>query len=197
MTATAPDRSNGWEAAAEAFIADRDRTNIGVAAVAAWCRALASGAAVLDLGCGPGGPRSRVLHDHGLTVYALDASPSLARAYQQRFPVARVACAPAEEPSYFDRSFAGVLAWGLVFLLPEDAQRVVVQRVARALEPGGRLLFTAPRQVCTWSDLTTGRASRSLGIDAYRDELARAGLALVATHEDEGGNHYYDAVRGA
>lgn len=197
MSAIGSDRSNGWEAAAEGFIADRDRSSVGVAVIAAWCRTLASGAAVLDLGCGPGGRRSKVLHDHGLTVYALDASPSLARAYQQRFPAARVACAPAEDAAYFDRSFAGVLAWGLVFLLPEETQRALLQRVARALEPGGRLLFTAPSQVCAWADLTTGRASSSLGIDAYRDELARAGLALVATHTDDGENHYYDAVRSA
>lgn len=195
MTATGADMSNGWEAAADAFIADRDRSDIGVAAVAAWCTGLAPGAAVLDLGCGPGGQRSKVLHDHGLTVYALDASPSLARAYQQRFPAALVACAAAEAPSYFDRTFAGIVAWGLVFLLPEGTQRTVLRHVARVLEPAGRLLFTAPRRACTWTDITTGRASRSLGIEEYRGELARAGLALVATYEDEGQNHYYDAVR--
>lgn len=189
--------SSGWDAVAEAVIADRDRSDIGVAAVAAWCRALAAGAAVLDLGCGPGGRRSRVLHEHGLAVYAIDGSPALAGAYQQRFPAARVACAPVEDSSYFDRTFAGVLAWGLVFLLPEDVQRAVLQRVARVLEPGGRLLFTAPRQVCGWADLTTGRASRSLGLAGYRDELARAGLALVGTHVDEGENHYYEAARPA
>lgn len=197
MTATGPDMSNGWEAAAEEFIADRDRSNIGVAAVVAWCRTFAPGAAVLDLGCGPGGLRSKVLHDHGLVVYALDASPSLASAYQQRFPTARVTCAPVEESSYFDRTFAGTLAWGLVFLLPEDAQRTVLQRVARVLEPGGRLLFTAPRLACTWADITTGRGSRSLGFEGYRDELARAGLTLVTTHKDEGENYYYDAMRCA
>jgi hypothetical protein len=33
------DRSNGWEAAAQGFIADRDRSRIGVAVIETWCRA--------------------------------------------------------------------------------------------------------------------------------------------------------------
>ena len=101
----------------------------------------------------------------------------------------------------------GALTLGHIFVLQPQLQAVdadlllidctALEYMARALEPGGRLLFTAPHQVCTWADLTTGRESRSLGIDAYRDVLARAGLELVATHQDEGENHYYDAVRGA
>jgi hypothetical protein len=67
--------------------------------------------------------------------------------------------------------------------------------VASALGPGGRFLFTAPPQVCTWDDLTTGRPSRSLGASAYRAELARAGLTVVGEEDDEGENHYYEAVK--
>lgn len=189
------DRSNGWEAAAQEFIADRDRSRVGVAVIEAWCRELPAGAAVLDLGAGPGGARSRVLHDRELSVYATDAAPSLIRAYGERFPAARTACESAEDGQYFDRTFAAVLAWGLVFLLPDARQRRLIERVARVLEPGGRFLFTAPRQVCTWSDLTTGCASWSLGETVYREELARTGLTLAATYEDDGENHYYDARR--
>jgi hypothetical protein len=63
------------------------------------------------------------------------------------------------------------------------------------LKPGARFLFTAPAQVCEWSDNSTGRLSRSLGMDTYRAVLADAHLALVAEYEDEGENHYYDAVK--
>ncbi len=138
-----------------------------------------------------------MLHDRELTVYAIDAAPSLARAYRARFPAAQVACEPAEDSRYFERTFAGVLAWGLVFLLPEARQRRLLQRIAHVITPGGRFLFTAPRQVCTWSDLTTGRASWSLGERAYGDALTRGGLTLVATYQDEGENHYDDARRDA
>jgi hypothetical protein len=37
----------------------------------------------------------------------------------------------------------------------------------------------------------------SLGERAYRAELTRAGLTLVATYQDDGENHYYDARRDA
>jgi SAM-dependent methyltransferase len=189
------DASNGWEAIAKEFIRERDRSSIGVAAVDAWSRAFPKGAAILDLGCGPGVRRSAVLFDHGLAVYGVDASPTLAEAYQNRFPTARVACESVEESSFFGRTFDGAIACGLLFLLPAESQRLVIHRIARALNPGGRFLFTAPALICTWSDLSTGRTSWSLGRDAYQAELTKAGLSLVGEYEDEGENHYYDAVK--
>lgn len=189
------DPSNGWEAVAEAFIRDCERSSIGVATIQSWSESLPRGGAILDLGCGPGGPRSGVLINNGFRVFGVDASPSLAEAYRLRFPGAQVACERVEESRFFDRAFDAAVAWGLLFLLPVESQRDVVQRVARALKPGGRFLFTAPAQACTWADLSTGRPSQSLGVSAYRSELAEAGLHLVREYDDEGENHYYDAVR--
>jgi SAM-dependent methyltransferase len=127
----------------------------------------------------------------------VDASPTLAAAFARRFPQAQVACEPAEESSLFGMTFDGIVAIGLLFLLAPDVQLVVIDRVAAALRPGGRFLFTAPAHACTWSDLLTGRPSVSLGADAYRRALADAGLNLVAEHVDEGENHYYEAARRA
>jgi 2-polyprenyl-3-methyl-5-hydroxy-6-metoxy-1,4-benzoquinol methylase len=189
------DRSNGWEAIAESIIGNAPRSTVGVTRVEAWTRALPAGAAVLDLGCGPGGPRSQCLHDAGLKVHAIDASPTLAEAYRHRFPRAKVACEAVEEMSCFDRTFDGVLAWGLMFLLPEETQRSLIGRVARALSQDGRFLFTAPAQACTWADLSTGRPSLSLGAEAYTRVLHGAGLAVLREYDDEGENHYYDAVK--
>lgn len=64
-----------------------------------------------------------------------------------------------------------------------------------ALKPHGRFLFTAPVQIGTWADMTTGRQSLSLGADAYKALLSSAGLTLVGEYVDEGEGHYYDAVR--
>jgi len=91
--------------------------------------------------------------------------------------------------------FDGVLACGLMFLLPAETQRSLIHRVGRVVRTGGRFLFTAPFQVCTWADLSTGRASVSLGRDAYILILAAAGFKLIAEYTDEGENHYYDAVK--
>lgn len=67
----------------------------------------------------------------------------------------------------------------------------MIEKVARALEPGGRFLFTAPSQPLEWLDAMTGRPSLSLGAPAYERLLRDAGLTWVADAQDEGGHHYY------
>lgn len=190
------DASNGWEAVAPAFIREGRHSRTGVAVVADWVMQLPPRCTLLDLGCGPGVPRSEPLHARG-QVFAVDASASLAHAYQERFPTADVACEAAEESTLFARQFDGVLAWGLLFLLTHEQQLEVIRRVGRALTPGGRFLFTAPWQVATWIDHSTGRPSESLGRSAYQDALGHVGLTVVREHEDEGGNHYFDARKSA
>jgi 2-polyprenyl-3-methyl-5-hydroxy-6-metoxy-1,4-benzoquinol methylase len=190
------DRSHGYEAAASEFMARRGPPGIGTAIVRAWARRLAPGAAILDLGCGHGVPLASALLDDGFAIHGVDASPTLAAAFRDRFPQARVACEAVEESSFFGRTFDGVLAVGLLFLLEAETQRALIPRVARALNPGGRFLFSAPAQACTWTDVLTGRRSQSLGAPAYEAALADAGLALVGEHADEGDNHYHEASRG-
>lgn len=135
------------------------------------------------------------LIDRGLAVSAIDAAPAMVTAFQQRFPGVEIACEAAERSPFFGRRFDGALAIGLVFLLPVESQYALIQRIAGALEPAGRLLLTAPRQPCAWDDVLTGRRSVSLGAEAYGRLLARSGLRLVGQHVDEGENHYYDAQK--
>ena len=187
------DPSHGWEAVAGRFIGER--SSIGRRTVETWARTLRAGATILDLGCGSGAPISQVLIDAGFTVYGIDASPSMVAAFRRRFPGVPVSCEAVERSSFFNRTFDGAVAWGLMFLLPSDVQQAIIRQVAQALNAGGRFLFTAPSQACSWADASTGRDSLSLGASTYKAVLADAGLTLVDEHEDEGGNHYYDAVR--
>ncbi|MGH7510668.1 MAG: class I SAM-dependent methyltransferase [Gemmatimonadales bacterium] len=180
---------------AQEFIRDSHRSTVGIAIVEAWADTLPTRARVLDLACGPGTPRTDVLANRGFSLHAIDAAPTLVNAYRLRFPSARVACEPVEESSFFGATFDGVMAWGLMFLLPADTQRALIPRVARALRPGGKFLFTAPWQVGTWEDFSTKRPSLSLGANAYKALLADAGLTVRAEYEDEGENHYYDALK--
>lgn len=187
------DAPNGWEDVAGEFIAARELSAIGVDVVRAWARHLPSGAAILDLGCGAGVPIARSLIEDGFRVYGVDASPTLLAEFRRRFPQMSAACEPAEISAFFGRGFDGIVAIGLMFLLPANVQRSLIFRVASALNPGGRFLFTSPRQTCTWADLTTGRESLSLGDDAYITLLSEAGLGLVGHDTDEGENYYYHA----
>jgi len=188
------DLSNGYEAVASEFMRRR-QPHLGVAAVRSWARSLAPGSSVLDLGCGHGVPVSRTLIHDGFVVYGVDASPTLTAAFRRRLPHAHVACEAVESSGFFARTFGGIVAVGLIFLLPPEVQRRLIRRVALALDPGGRVLFTSPAQACTWADGLTGVLSRSLGAKAYEAELLGAGLTLANEHEDEGGNHYFDACR--
>ncbi|HEX8214160.1 MAG TPA: methyltransferase domain-containing protein [Allosphingosinicella sp.] len=187
------DLSHGWNEVAHDFI--NARSGIGSKTVRQWARQLPPGGSVVDVGCGSGVPISATLIEEGFEVFAIDASPVLVEEFRRRFPSVKVACEAAETSRLFQRTFDGALAIGLLFLLPADAQHKVIERVAHALRPGGRFLFSAPREPCEWKDLLTDRPSVSLGADEYRGALLRAGMLLSGHYVDEGENHYFDAVR--
>lgn len=189
------DPANGYEEFATVFIRARTQS-IGPDIVRPWASSrFGPGDAVLDLACGFGQPITEVLVDLGLDVHAVEASPTLLASFRQRFPQVPTECARAEDSSFFDgKRFSGIVAWGLLFLLPPDSQRTVISKAARALRPGGSFLFTAPPIELSWNDAMTGLPSVSLGRAAYLDALAAAGLTLVAEHTDSGENHYYESV---
>ena len=87
------------------------------------------------------------------------------------------------------------MAWGLIFLLPAEVQAVVIAKAARALDRGGKFLFTSPREATTWPDALTGRESTSLGFEVYRHILRSEGLVLDGEQCDEGDNYYYLASK--
>jgi SAM-dependent methyltransferase len=189
-----PDRSNGYEGVAAAFVSTRS-TTIGVKRVRDWAKALPRGAAVVDLGCGPGIPLTEVLVAEGLRAYGVDAAPSFVQAFRRNLPNTPIACEAVQDSKFFDRTFDGVLAWGLMFLLSPGDQRRLIRRIADILTPGGRLLFTSPAQTGFGNDVMTGRETRSLGGEQYRTRLSAVGLSVAREYEDEGQNHYFDVFK--
>jgi len=191
------DKSNGYETNATTFIRCRSKgvNGVGAALVRQWAKSLPPNATVLDVGCGAGDPISKALVDEGLTIYGIDASPSMVQIFRQNFPNSPVACEAAEDSSYFNRQFDAIIAWGLMFLLPAETQEIVIQKMANALYAGGKLLFTAPSQKMKWEDAITEIESVSLGAEKYRELIAASGLSIIEEFEDEGENHYYHAVK--
>jgi len=191
------DKSNGYDEIAAIFISGRGRNHSGVGAsvVTDWSQKLPDRATVLDLGCGNGVPISQALIERGFNVYGVDASARMVAAFRASFPTVPVECAAVEDSDFFGRTFDGVVAWGLFFLLDAEVQRRLIAKVAAVLPSGGRLLFTAPSESCSWADAMTGRTSISLGYEAYRKALEAEGMSLVGTRLDEGENHYYFAQK--
>jgi len=191
------DKSNGYEGIAPIFIKGRGQAfnGIGTSSVRAWVRTLPKRSTVLDLGCGTGIPNSKILTDEGMTVYGIDASQSMVKAFQQNFPNSPVLCEAAEESSYFNRNFDAIIAWGLLFLLTREAQEIVIQKAANALQAGGKLLFTSTGKEISWNDAMTEQPSISLGAKKYKELIKTSGLSLVEEFEDEGENHYFNSTK--
>jgi ubiquinone/menaquinone biosynthesis C-methylase UbiE len=194
------DGSNGYEGIASIYIAGRGTRPlvgdaIGAAIVQKWAHAFPPGATVLDLGSGPGEPSTRILQEAGLETWAVDASSAMVAAFRERFPGVPIEQNTVEASAFFDRTFDGVLAWGLLFLLTPAAQALVIEKVAGVLNPGGRFLFTASKEPVEWLDGMTDRPSQSLGAETYERLLREAGLTWVAEAQDEGETHYYFVVK--
>jgi 2-polyprenyl-3-methyl-5-hydroxy-6-metoxy-1,4-benzoquinol methylase len=191
------DESNGYDGIAEIFIKGRGQAvnGIGSSTARAWARSFDNGSILLDVGCGTGIPITKILLEEGLNAYALDASPKMIKAFSQNFPNTPVACESVEKSRFFKRSFDGIIAVGLIFLLSEHTQRALIAKMAAALNPGGRLLFTAPLNKLEWKDAMTEQLSVSLGAEQYRELISVSGLSIIDELEDEGGNHYYHAIR--
>lgn len=189
------DSAEAYEASAHEFLHGRDPSSIGTQVVDQWARSLRRGATVIELACGGGYPISRVLDAAGRKLWAVDSSPTLLSEFQSRFPNIPVQCARVQESDFFGRNFDGVIAIGLLFLLPESDQIDLIARVAEILVPNGRFLFMAPIQVGIWKDLNTGVECSSLGQERYSELLRNAGFCVLATYTDKGENNYYDAEK--
>jgi SAM-dependent methyltransferase len=194
------DRSNGYEAVSEEFLARRGNsrtrsTAIGVKEVRKWAKTLPHGSSVIDLGCGPGFPITVVLVEEGLQAFGVDAAPSFVAAFQRNLPGTPIVCESVLESRFFDRTFDAVLSIGLMFLLQAEEQHRLIQRFAGILVTGGRLLFTSSAKPTVWNDAMTGLESISLGAEQYKKLLGAAGISVAEEYEDVGENHYFDTFK--
>lgn len=148
MSKAIDDGSNGYEAVADIYIAGRGTRSrvgdsVGAAVVRAWADAFPSGASArsrFGSGCteytDPPRGRSQGVRHRRLT----DDGRSIPQTVSG-VPIER---STVEGSAFFNRTFDGVLAWGLLFLLDPAAQALVIEKVARALESQARFLFTRP-----------------------------------------------------
>lgn len=189
------DAALAYEQNAVRYMGVRDQSRIGAGVVRRWARTVQPGADILEIACGAGYPVTKELLAAGLQVWAIDGSQTLLSKFRARFPDVPVQCERVQDSPLYARPFDGVIAIGLIFLLPESEQAALIARISAALRPKGRLLFTAPIETGSWRDITTGIECVSLGRARYEQFLEHSGVRILASHVDEGKNHYYDAQR--
>jgi hypothetical protein len=130
--------SNGYEDVASVFITGRggNSSGVGASVVAGWSQTLPNGGTVLGPRIGTGVPISQVLIERGFKVYGVDAPYAIVAAFRARFPRGPVECVAVEDSDLFARTFDGVVAWGLFFLLDAEVQRRLIKKIAGVLQSG-------------------------------------------------------------
>jgi len=101
---------------------------------------LASGARVLDLGCGPGRPVAQHMVERGLCVTGVDSSPTMISFCRDRLPDQEWIVADMRQLA-LGRRFDGILAWDSFFHLDHPDQRRMFATFADHACVGTVLMF--------------------------------------------------------
>ncbi len=103
---------------------------------------LATGAKILDLGCGSGRPVAHHMAQRGLRVTGVDSSPTMISLCRSRLPDHEWIVADMRALS-LGRRFDGILAWDSFFHLDYDDQRRMFAVFAAHASAGALLMFNA------------------------------------------------------
>ncbi len=197
-------RMQEYDLIADWYARDRktDREAVGVAEVERLTTILPPGAAVIDVGCGNGLPLTKLLVDAGFDVLGVDSSPRMLERFRANLPSTRAICSPIQTADLLPGHFDAAISWGMIFHLPHHDQALVFAKVAEALKPGGRFLFTSGDQGEPDDDGIEGAPMNgvpfhywSLTPEGYEALLQQHGFRLIETHQDSGKNTYYLAEK--
>ena len=179
------------------WYAETRSPQVGLPDVSSLADELAPGAHILDLGCGTGHPISHQLVHRGFKVVGLDSSADMIAKFRANLPGITARHERIQDAAFDPESFDAVIAWGVLFHLPDADQRAAISSAATWLRPGGHFLFTSGEDAGTRSGEMDGVAFsyRSLGAQTYRQLIDRAGMRLTSMHRDAWDNVVYHATR--
>ncbi len=141
----------------------------------------ARGAAVLDIGCGPGHSLEMLAREFDLRPAGVDPSHSMLAKAGQQAPMAELMQGSASALPCTDGSFDGVLC-ECVLSLSEDME-TSLREMHRVLKPEGKLILTDIycKQLSIQARLPELKSciSRALPLENITDGLIRAGFSLT------------------
>lgn len=183
----------GYDAIGAGYHEWSHRSPVRLAFVERVMKRLAPESTVVDLGCGPGDPATRMLAEHH-TVLGVDLSMEQLRIARRLAPGALLVQADLVDLSLRESSVDGVVSFYALGHLPPEAHRPLLRRAAGWLRPGGLLLTSAP--LAPGSGVEEGWLGvpmyfGGIGTDATVTAVAEAGLTLESAEvveEDEGDN---------
>jgi SAM-dependent methyltransferase len=158
-------------------------------------RRLAPGSIVVDLGCGPGDPATRLLAaDHH--VLGVDVSPGQLHLAASAAPSALLVRADITEFALRPGSVDAVVSFYALGHLPPPAHAPLFAAIATWLRPGGLLLTSAPRVPGDEVEedwVGVPMYFGGIGDEATRAAVRAAGLTVEASEvvpEDEGDGRF-------
>ncbi|MER5634185.1 class I SAM-dependent methyltransferase [Streptomyces nitrosporeus] len=151
------------------------------ASLARLLERLAPRSRVLDVGSGTGRPTAAVLAGAGHEVLGIDVSPVMVDLASRRVPGASFRCADIREVPLEEEGFDAVCVYFSLLQMSRAQQAGLVDRLARALRPGGVLvLATVTLDVEDVPAVFMGQEVRVTGFgpEAFAALAASAGLTV-------------------
>jgi SAM-dependent methyltransferase len=130
------------ETYAAQFYSELSRKEFDCGLLDAFAADCAGQGKVLDVGCGPG-HIGRYLQDRGVDVKGIDLSDAMVDAARRLNPGMEFAVGDMRHLDTTAASLAGITAFYSIIHIPAEEAPGVMIEFARALRPGGRLLFSA------------------------------------------------------
>ncbi|KAK4237930.1 methyltransferase [Achaetomium macrosporum] len=137
---------------------------------------------ILELGCGPGIPITRLLLDRGAQVVANDISTQQLNLARARCPQATFVPDDMTVLCFEPASFDGVVSFFTLFHLPRAEQRDMFARICSWLKPGGMFVFnlaTVDEEAIYGEMLGHGMFWSSYGVGESMAMVEGVGLEVV------------------
>ncbi|SMR41807.1 unnamed protein product [Zymoseptoria tritici ST99CH_1E4] len=138
---------------------------------------------ILELGCGPGVPITRLLLDAGAHVTANDISPRQIQMAKTRCPTATFHLGDMTALSFPAETFSGATCFYTLFHLPREEQKVMLVRIREWLKPGGLFVFNLAAEIdeeeIYGEMMGHGMFWSSFGVEGSQTMVREAGLEVV------------------